>query len=139
MPAADGHIDACLIRLQSYIKEAGQDIYTPCTESELAKLKLMNVSHIENLAVRLQELAALWNESSQLSQLKCVIEVQSLIYDLLLPVYLIKRIHIQQSKKQNTISKHMPIQKSRLPSCRKWQESVPNTTVKALKNGQDRA
>ncbi|WP_348711686.1 bacillibactin transport transcriptional regulator Btr [Bacillus subtilis] len=81
-PAADGHIDACLIRLQSYIKEAGQDIYTPCTESELAKLKLMNVSHIENLAVRLQELAALWNESSQLSQLKCVIEVQSLIYDL---------------------------------------------------------
>ncbi|WP_339188313.1 bacillibactin transport transcriptional regulator Btr [Bacillus sp. FSL M8-0025] len=82
MPAADGHIDACLIRLQSYIKEAGQDIYTPCTESELAKLKLMNVSHIENLAVRLQELAALWNESSQLSQLKCVIEVQSLIYDL---------------------------------------------------------
>ncbi|MGG1419584.1 bacillibactin transport transcriptional regulator Btr [Bacillus subtilis] len=81
-PAADGHIDACLIRLQSYIKETGQDIFTPCTESELANLKLMNVSHIENLAVRLQELAALWNESSQLSQLKCGIEVQSLIYDL---------------------------------------------------------
>lgn len=82
MPAANGHIDACLIRLQSYIKETGQDIFTPCTESELANLKLMNVSHIENLAVRLQELAALWNESSQLSQLKCVIELQSLIYDL---------------------------------------------------------
>ncbi|POX34859.1 bacillibactin transport transcriptional regulator Btr [Bacillus sp. Ru63] len=81
-PAADGHIDACIIRLQSYIKETGQDIFTPCTESELANLKLMNVSHIENLAVRLQELAALWNESSQLSQLKCGIEIQSLIYDL---------------------------------------------------------
>lgn len=81
-PAANGHIDACLIRLQSYIKENGQDIFTPCAESELAKLKLVNVSHIENLAVRLQELATLWNESSQLSQLKCVIEVQSLIYDL---------------------------------------------------------
>jgi len=81
-PAAEGHIDTCLIRLQSYIKENGQDVLTPCTETELAKLKLVNVSHIENLAVRLQELAALWNESSQLSQLKCVIEVQSLIYDL---------------------------------------------------------
>ncbi|MEC0574067.1 AraC family transcriptional regulator [Bacillus inaquosorum] len=81
-PAAEGHIDACLIRLQSYIKETGQDILTPCTETELAKLKLVNVSHIENLTARLQELAALWNESSQLSQLKCVIEVQSLIYDL---------------------------------------------------------
>ncbi|WP_434517626.1 bacillibactin transport transcriptional regulator Btr [Bacillus subtilis] len=81
-PAADGHIDACIIRLQSYIKETGQDIFTPCTESELVNLKLMNVSHIENLAVRLQELAALWNESSQLSQLKCGIEIQSLIYDL---------------------------------------------------------
>ncbi|MCY8376421.1 AraC family transcriptional regulator [Bacillus inaquosorum] len=81
-PAAEGHIDACLIRLQSYIKETGQDILIPCTETELAKLKLVNVSHIENLTARLQELAALWNESSQLSQLKCVIEVQSLIYDL---------------------------------------------------------
>ncbi|WP_426983030.1 bacillibactin transport transcriptional regulator Btr [Bacillus cabrialesii] len=81
-PAAEGHIDTCLIRLQSYIKENGQDVLTPCTETELAKLKLVNVSHIENLAVRLQELAALWNESSQLTQLKCAIEVQSLIYDL---------------------------------------------------------
>ncbi|KAF1678927.1 MULTISPECIES: AraC family transcriptional regulator [Bacillus] len=81
-PGVEERIDACLIRLQSYMKETGQDILTPCTETELAKLKLVNVSHIENLAVRLQELAALWNESSQLSQLKCVIEVQSLIYDL---------------------------------------------------------
>ncbi|MDU0154971.1 bacillibactin transport transcriptional regulator Btr [Bacillus cabrialesii] len=81
-PAAEGHIDTCLIRLQSYIKENGQDVLTPCTETELAKFKLVNVSHIENLAVRLQELAALWNESSQLTQLKCAIEVQSLIYDL---------------------------------------------------------
>ncbi|MEK5083560.1 bacillibactin transport transcriptional regulator Btr [Bacillus sp. FSL H8-0515] len=80
--SSEGHIDACLIRLQSYIKETGQDVLTPCTETELAKLKLVNVSHIENLATRLQELVALWNESSQFSQLKCVIEVQSLIYDL---------------------------------------------------------
>lgn len=99
----------------------------------------MNVSHIENLAVRLQELAALWNESSQLSQLKCVIEVQSLIYDLFTASLSDQTDTHSAIEKQNTISKPMPIQKSRLPSCRKWQESVPNTTVKALKNGQDRA
>ncbi|MCO4852187.1 bacillibactin transport transcriptional regulator Btr [Bacillus vallismortis] len=81
-PSAEGDIDTCLIRLQSYIQNSRQDLLTPYTETELAKLKHVNVSPIENLAARLHELATLWNESSQLSQLKCVIEVQSLIYDL---------------------------------------------------------
>ncbi|MCY8981588.1 AraC family transcriptional regulator [Bacillus halotolerans] len=81
-PAEERNIDVCLIRLHCYTAEARQDLLKPCTETDLSSLNLVNVSHIENLSARLQELAEIWTESAQLSQLKCVIEVQSLIYDL---------------------------------------------------------
>ncbi|MGR6856524.1 bacillibactin transport transcriptional regulator Btr [Bacillus halotolerans] len=81
-PAEERNIDVCLIRLHCYTAETRQDLLKPCTETDLSSLNLVNVSHIENLSARLQELAEIWTDSAQLSQLKCVIEVQSLIYDL---------------------------------------------------------
>lgn len=112
-----------------YIKEISQNIYT--VQNQIANLKLMNVSHIENLAVRLQELAALWNESSQLSQLKCDWSTKPDLWPLYCQFIWANGYTFSNRKKQTL---HRNPCRFKNHACQAvTNRSAPNTTVKALK------
>lgn len=82
-PRSAKEISICLVRLHTYSYDADQRTLIPNTDWDVfSDLQMMNVQPVENLASRLQQLADVWPASSPLQQMKCSIDVQSLVYDI---------------------------------------------------------